>query len=883
MPDQSKLGDGPDDTGVALSAHPSTLDQVMHDVSNIVTTVDNYGFIGGYGYYGIPSGEWPRNSGHNYLADIRFWMGGVTAAGDTLVANSLDDFQAMLQPVNGEDAYRMYLSTDSTRYHDYDATDTMGLSLGSPANGWRVWDSEKATWGYNETYDPLLASTRETGPTSLQESHYRFNDAALGEPLMGLELTQTILSWNYCYNENFLFVVLDITNTSPEDYSDFAFGLYIDLDVGGPDGTGENGRLGDLVAYDEDENLAWIYDEDAEDPGWGRNVTTGVMGTKYLETPDDIGMTAFRSDDWVMVDGIGDKAKYALINSSQFDESLPPTDQFYLQCTRGIDLTAGKTVRVVFALVAGADEDDFRDNATMAQQLYDSYYVGPQPPTTPTLSARAGDGKVYLHWNNAAEVSLDPLTGEADFVGYKLYRSENRGKTWGDIFYNTGNDCMDSDYPTLATYSIAAFGDRIQHSFVDSLGLHNGVEYWYCLAAYDAGDEVAGVDALQTGFGVANQASNVVAIAPESNPAGFYEAAATTEHLFTGSGLMSEGEVAPIVFDQSELTGSSYSVVFEDAIDASYWHLINTTTDDTLLANQTRAGGDPALFDVTEGLRVHVTNGDRIPRSYGQTAGADTNLVIADFWGPTLPALTGNPADVFSDEPFRDSYELRYTGDSTRAVSSIEYWGYDVGVAYWVPFEAWNTTTNTRVSLCVYDYESNGTWESYDDLGIVNYPYDPDQDLTALAFPLYYSWLFTLDYAVYDPSVGDILSVVGAPMNGPGDSFTFKVDGVNSAEARDELADVKVVPNPYFARYDSRIEVGEGESVLKFIRIPGKCFIRIYTLAGDLVHTIDHKDGSGEAEWNLQSSNQQQVASGTYLYHIESGYGERIGRFAVIK
>jgi len=120
-------------------------------------------------------------------------------------------------------------------------------------------------------------------------------------------------------------------------------------------------------------------------------------------------------------------------------------------------------------------------------------------------------------------------------------------------------------------------------------------------------------------------------------------------------------------------------------------------------------------------------------------------------------------------------------------------------------------------------------------------------------------------------------------MNGPEASFTFKVDGVNSATARDEMADIKVVPNPYFARYDSRVETAEGESVLKFIRIPGECVIRIYTLAGDLVYTIDHDDGSGEVEWNLLSTNRHQIASGTYLYHIESDYGERIGRFAVIK
>jgi len=152
-----------------------------------------------------------------------------------------------------------------------------------------------------------------------------------------------------------------------------------------------------------------------------------------------------------------------------------------------------------------------------------------------------------------------------------------------------------------------------------------------------------------------------------------------------------------------------------------------------------------------------------------------------------------------------------------------------------------------------------------------------------LAFPYYYSWLFTLDADAYNPTIGDVLTITGAPLNGPGDNFAFKVDGVNATSAANELDDIKVVPNPYLARYSSMVETAEGVSVIKFTKVPGNCVIRIYTLAGDLVNTINHNDGSGEAEWDLLTVNRQQVASGIYLFHVESDYGERLGRFAVIK
>ncbi|MFQ5452654.1 MAG: hypothetical protein ACE5D6_00505, partial [Candidatus Zixiibacteriota bacterium] len=445
MPLPDNIQDRGTDGNLFLSVDPTTIDQITHNKGNIVTTIDNWGYIGGYSYYNLPSGEWPRNSGHSYLAEIRYWMGAINAAGDTLVANSYDDFQVMPMPIDGVDDIKIYLSTDTTRYYNYDRTDTVGAGVGNPSFGWRVWDIQNNVWDYNQSYNSLLSSYNNSGPTSLQDSHYRFNDIASGSSLLGLEMTHTVQQWNYCYNEDFVFVIIEISNTSTIDYANFAFGLYVDIDVGGDDGAGGNGRQNDFVVFDSTENLAYTYDVVGIDPGWGPTVQTGIMGTKLLETPNNIGMTAFRTDDWAFLPS-DDAGRFAMINSTQFDNSLPPTDQFYIQCVRGINLTAGSTVKVVYALIAGADSIDFYDNSAMAQQLYDNNFVGPQPPPTPTLISRASDQKIYLYWNDTSEVSVDPLSGVNDFAGYKLYRSDNQGKTWGIVNYNTGNNCLTIDY-----------------------------------------------------------------------------------------------------------------------------------------------------------------------------------------------------------------------------------------------------------------------------------------------------------------------------------------------------------------------------------------------------------------------------------------------------
>jgi len=90
-----------------------------------------------------------------------------------------------------------------------------------------------------------------------------------------------------------------------------------------------------------------------------------------------------------------------------------------------------------------------------------------------------------------------------------------------------------------------------------------------------------------------------------------------------------------------------------------------------------------------------------------------------------------------------------------------------------------------------------------------------------------------------------------------------------------------VVPNPYIAH--AEWENWADERRIEFIHLPDKATVRIYTLSGDLVVILDHDNGSGTAAWDIQSVNDQAVAPGIYYYHVDSPYGEKIGKFAIIK
>lgn len=321
-------------------------------------------------------------------------------------------------------------------------------------------------------------------------------------------------------------------------------------------------------------------------------------------------------------------------------------------------------------------------------------------------------------------------------------------------------------------------------------------------------------------------------------------------------------------------------MIFTETDESSFWHLIRVdeTTGDTayVLQDQTKQEGDPNSYEVAEGIRVVVRNGDRVPRAMVQTGFAtagDTTLHLGYSYGP-LGDVFGVPTG--SDKHFRSTYELRFT-----AAGSEGYWIYDDVTPMALPFEVWNVTLGYQVIAEIYDQDFDQVWDPPDKdyITIVDFPYDGSPHPEA--FPYNHAWFFRLDTLDVNYATGDVFTVEGAPVNGPDDVFTFKTDGINAVSASGELDDIRVVPDPYIGR--ATWETDKYTRRLQFVNLPGVCTIRIYTLGGDIVKTLVHDDGAGTAEWNMLSEDGLGIASGIYLYHVESNYGSHAGRFAVIK
>jgi len=96
-----------------------------------------------------------------------------------------------------------------------------------------------------------------------------------------------------------------------------------------------------------------------------------------------------------------------------------------------------------------------------------------------------------------------------------------------------------------------------------------------------------------------------------------------------------------------------------------------------------------------------------------------------------------------------------------------------------------------------------------------------------------------------------------------------------------DLSKVTVAPNPYLGSVEWERQY---ENRIQFMNLPGSCRILIYTLSGDLVRDIDHKDGSGDEYWNLFSRKEQEVVSGLYIYKIETDNGDyKVGKLMILR
>lgn len=100
----------------------------------------------------------------------------------------------------------------------------------------------------------------------------------------------------------------------------------------------------------------------------------------------------------------------------------------------------------------------------------------------------------------------------------------------------------------------------------------------------------------------------------------------------------------------------------------------------------------------------------------------------------------------------------------------------------------------------------------------------------------------------------------------------------NSTQLANNLSEIKVVPNPYYAY--SAYESGRLDNRVKITNLPYICNVKIYNVGGKLIRSFKKDSPVTYLDWDLKNGKGIPIASGIYLIHVDvPGVGEVVLKF----
>jgi len=119
------------------------------------------------------------------------------------------------------------------------------------------------------------------------------------------------------------------------------------------------------------------------------------------------------------------------------------------------------------------------------------------------------------------------------------------------------------------------------------------------------------------------------------------------------------------------------------------------------------------------------------------------------------------------------------------------------------------------------------------------------------------------------PKTGNVIRISSTKPNTPTVSFTYSTPAPISG-AEQNVASAKkvgVFPNPYYA--SNTAETSRFDRFVTFNNLPKNAVIRIFSLAGHLVRTLQKNSDNQFMRWDLMNARNYPVASGIYIAYVD--------------
>ncbi len=672
------------------------------------------------------------------------------------------------------------------------------------------------------------------------------------------------------------------------------------------------------------------------DPGEGDGVPTSGAGTDFpgephidktdIDETDMLGLTSFMlSQDFDFAD---DEKTWSQIKPGILDD-IQQNDRTDLLYGSGyFPMMPGQIERFSMGFIIGDQGDknpahpvDLLENKKWFAYAYEANYQFAKAPNIPTVRAIVGDKKVTLVWDDAAEKSVDPISGK-DFEGYRIYRSTDPsfkemapitdGK--GSVTYRRPLAQFDlvNEYQGYADTDVKGVkfwlgeNNGVVHSWTDTTVV-NGYRYFYAVTAYDHGDVFRDIPPSETQKSVAVTSDgdiikgpNVVIARPEAPTAGFRDASA--DSVVRSEQSISDGYITTsVVFPQDIQDNHVYRVVFSDTLvdNKEYpatldFSLIDVTDNDTLI-NKSRDFGEKDEQPILEGFQIKFHNVvDVLSLNEFDTGWNNENVLSLE---------------VGEYKYYRDGNYRLTAGDLELVMGDV---GIDTSTAFsekrddWpaipVNFKIYNRSLGKDMKFFFKEEDAREGEEGM----FTGYTADRknrSDEIVVLDDSLRAGWQFRLARTETDtvqPSYGDYAVVLFNKPFLKNDAFEFVMHGeeTDPAKVRQDMERIRVVPNPYIVSNTwepvNQYTTGRGPRELHFTHLPPKCTIRIFNMGGQLIDTLEHNmigagtdDAglwNGTAVWDMRSRDDLDIAYGVYFYHVEAkGHGNKVGKFAIIK
>ncbi len=581
----------------------------------------------------------------------------------------------------------------------------------------------------------------------------------------------------------------------------------------------------------------------------------------------------------------------------------------------------GETERFSMGMMFGLSTDDLFRRKRTVQQIYNANYRFAKPPDKPTVKAIAGDHRVTLYWDDRSEKTFDAFYQKYNFEGYRVYRSTEPNFLENQIITDAFGratfrlpiaqfdlvDGVKGLHPIDIDGAHFYLGDDggLQHSFIDST-VQNGQTYFYAVVAYDQGFTTTTVTGENVGIPPSETTSRIkvdnngnyktdinTAVVTPRAPAAGYIPPALEDVVATGPGT---GSVTVNLLDPDSLRSThTFKLEFVDSTafhtnPYPYYRVIDRIQGDTLVP-LTKIKSGVEQTPVIAGYAITMKNDPIVAINQSTTrweTGSSNYIVEVGFDARYAPAYQGRRVNYPAD--FDLTLTAKGQGDMSFPASSF---------SQPIPSNIIikNLTENIdHVQFIFRDNDHDSMFTAGDAVFIV--VGDSAGKPATTFIKSYKSWsvTFIADTTIppsqqHPPQPGDVYRVTTMKPFRTGESveFTTTAPTISNSKAQSDLGKIAVVPNPYVGAASwepTSTDAGRGERRIFFIHLPRTCTIRIYTISGVLVKTLEHNGqiDDGQEPWNLVSRDGMDISFGMYVFHVDApGIGTAIDKFAVMK